>query len=135
MTAYRKFFIVFYCLLVVVAVAITVAGGQSNGIISEGTATRVLTVLSVALIPVIIAAINTKDFWKEDPDDVSRLKREHRAEIAYLQALHLKKEEEIKATHQKANDEITIQLLDWKRKALKTGPQQVPRDDFGNPMR
>lgn len=81
MTFWKKIVVGYFILLLTVFVLSAFLHGYGIREVSPGTFETLITFFSIAVIPVVIAAIRTTDFFRDDPNDVARLKKEHAKEI------------------------------------------------------
>jgi uncharacterized membrane protein YdfJ with MMPL/SSD domain len=135
MDTFKKIFVSIYALLVVVAFTFTLLDGAGVIALKEGSLQRALNVLGVSLIPVVVAAIRTKDFWKDDPSSIANLKRQSAEFVEKNNAIADEAIAKLIAVHENTEAEHVASELDLKRQLLAHKKFQVPRDDFGNPLR
>lgn len=86
MTTFRKAIIVFYMVLVASVFAIPLLDGLGRISIKDGTSWLLAQIVVATAVPVALAAMKTTDFFRDDPNDVSRLKREHAEQMRKAQA-------------------------------------------------
>ena len=126
MTSYRKAIIVFYILLVIVLIAFALLDGASIIKLKDGTSLLIMQIAIATAVPVAIAAMKTTDFFREDPIDVARLKRDHFEAMAknneeYANKLRAQKkaDAEILEAEKNAKSKIERELL-WIRNPPRT---------------
>src|SRR4051794_12336154 len=112
MTAFRKAIIVFYALLVTILVAVPLLDGLGVIKLKEGTGWLIAQIAVATAVPVAIAAMKTTDFFREDPNDVARLKKGYLATLAAKDEAHATELESVK-------NSCSLMALTEKKERLK----------------
>jgi hypothetical protein len=91
MTLWKKIVIGYFIFILTIFVAVVLLHGYSILPAQPGTFETLITFFSIAVIPVIVAAIKTTDFFRDDPESVAELKKklrnmetEHRGAVTQL---------------------------------------------------
>jgi hypothetical protein len=102
MDTWKKIVISYYIILVSTTFAVVILDGLEKIDFIEGNITLIITIFSVALAPVAMSALRTKDFWKDDPESVRRIKKDHAKEISDLRKEHSEEISNLRKEHAKA---------------------------------
>jgi hypothetical protein len=91
MTLWKKIVIGYFIFILTIFVAVVLLHGYFILPAQPGTFETLITFFSIAVIPVIVAAIKTTDFFRDDPESVAELKKklrnmetEHRGAVTQL---------------------------------------------------
>ena len=77
MELFKKIVIVYFILLLSTFVVTVLLHGFSIFEVRPGTFETLITFFTIAVIPVVVAAIKTKDFFRDDPNSIASLKEHH----------------------------------------------------------
>lgn len=120
MNTYKKAVVIYY--MVIVAIAVGMAFHDSV------TFERLITVLSVAIIPVILTALRTTNFWHDDPNAVAKLKKDHAETIAKSEAIQQKRISDITAAHAETIKKLKEEHAESYRKAITRPSASLMQD-------
>lgn len=127
MNTYKKVVVIYY--MVIVAIAVVMAFYDTIAF------ERLITVLSVAIIPVVLTALRTTNFWHDDPNSVAKLKKEHAEAVVKAEAAQQKIISHLTATHAEAITKLKEEHAESYRRAsnrpaaslMPDGPYPVVR--------
>ena len=91
MDLWKKIVIGYYLLIVSFTLGLVSIGGSK---FDDSSFQRIITVFSIAIVPVALSAIRTSDFWRDDPNSVSNATRIHAEEMARVKQAHEKEKSE-----------------------------------------
>lgn len=131
MTLWKKIVIGYFILLLSAFVMAAFLHGYGVREVRPGTFETMITFFSIAVIPVVVAAIRTTDFFRDDPNDVARLKKTHAEEIQRIRSENLQAMLDYDKTKSAEIAGLTDEKEKWRQKAQNPfGPLKPP----GNPV-
>lgn len=117
MTSFRKAIIAFYMVLVAALFAVPLLDGLGCIRLKDGTSWLLAQIVVATAVPVALAAMKTQDFFRDDPNDIARLKKDHAEQMRKSQAESTQAILSLNSQKDAVISDLTEEKEKWRQKA------------------